>query len=493
MSYPNRMGRFNMMSEKIERWDIFELALNGPSIGNPFVDISLSATFQHEHRTVKANGFYDGNGIYRVRFMPDAMGEWTYETGSNHEQLDGVAGAFTCVAPPVQNQGIQNHGPVHVRNTHHFAYADGTPYISVGTTCYAWAHQGDALEEQTLSTLKDAPFNKLRMCVFPKDYTYSRNEPAYYPFERDEDGAWDFSRFNPAFFQHFEERVGQLRELGIEADIILFHPYDRWGFANMGAENDDRYLRYLVARLSAYRNVWWSMANEYDLVPGKHEADWDRFFRIVQESDPHQHLRSIHNCREFYDHAKPWVTHQSIQHNDVSRTAEWRARCKKPVVIDECKYEGNVEQRWGNISAREMVHRFWLATVGGGYAGHSETYLHPDDILWWSKGGVLHGESPARIAFLRQLLEASGCRGLDPVHPWGAGVEGEYYLFYCGVAQPGAWTLELPRQREYKVDLIDTWAMTISPFEETYTGKFTLPMPTKSHMALQVRALDQTG
>jgi hypothetical protein len=39
--------------------------------------------------------------------------------------------------------------------------------------------------------------------------------------------------------------------LGIEADLILWHPYDRWGFAEMGAANDDRYLRYAIARLGA--------------------------------------------------------------------------------------------------------------------------------------------------------------------------------------------------------------------------------------------------
>ena len=54
---------------------------------------------------------------------------------------------------------------------------------------------------------------------------------------------WDFARFDPAFWRHFERRVGQLRDLGIEADLILFHPYDRWGFATMDAESDDRYLQ----------------------------------------------------------------------------------------------------------------------------------------------------------------------------------------------------------------------------------------------------------
>ena len=120
------------------------------------------------------------------------------------------------------------------------------------------------MEPQTLAPLASAPFNKLRMCVFPNSYRYNENEPVYYPFARGSDGAWDFTRPDPAFWQHLEQRVGQLRDLGIEADLILFHPYNRWGFAGMDAACDDRYLRYAVARLAAYRNVWWWLANEYD-------------------------------------------------------------------------------------------------------------------------------------------------------------------------------------------------------------------------------------
>lgn len=150
----------------------------------------------------------------------------------------------------------------------------------------------------------------------------------------------------------------------------------------MDNDADDRYLRYVVARLSAYRNVWWSMANEYDFMHSKTMSDWDHFFQIVQESDPCQHLRSIHNAGTFYDHCKPWVTHLSIQSSNFTNMGELLSNYKKPVIYDECRYEGNIEMPWGNISAREMVHRFWMGTVAGCYVSHSETYEHPDDILW---------------------------------------------------------------------------------------------------------------
>ena len=470
----------------VERWDIFETSFTMPEAeeaGNPY-DVDLTATFQLRNREVHVDGFYDGDGVYKIRFMPDEIGSWSYATHCDLEPLNGQDGQFECVAP---SEG--NHGPVRVANTFHFRYEDGTPYFPVGTTCYAWNHQGNELEETTLATLKDGPFNKLRMCVFPKRYTYCDNEPDLHVYQGCIHEGLDFTRPNPAYFRHLEMRIGQLRDLGIEADLILFHPYDRWGYKTMDAEVDDRYLRYVVARLAAYRNIWWSFANEWDLMKSKEMSDWDRFFRIVQERDPSQHLRSIHNCREFYDHAKPWVTHSSIQSHDLPKVSEWRDLYRKPVVVDECSYEGTVPQNWGNITAEEMVNRFWEGTCRGGYVGHGETYLHPKDILWWSKGGVLHGESPARIRFLRDILEDGPEEGLTPLGLRGtcAGKAGEYYLLYLGgFRQPACWTFTLPEDTVFRIDVIDAWNMTIQPLDGTFYGEVEVPLPGKPFTALRI-------
>ena len=146
--------------------------------------------------------------------------------------------------------------------------------------------------------------------------------------------------------------------MGVEADVIIFHPYDRWGYCTMSAEQDERYLRYLVARLGAYRNVWWSLANEYDfLIDVKPVAQWDRFFHIIEENDPARHLKSIHNGEETmnFDHRKPWIDHVCIQNWNVKRTSEWRNEWGKPIVNDELEYEGDISLAWGNISAQELT------------------------------------------------------------------------------------------------------------------------------------------
>ena len=86
-----------------------------------------------------------------------------------------------------------------------------------------------------------------------------------------------------------------------------------------------------------------------------------------------------------------------------------------------------------------MTRRFWEAAIRGGWCGHGETYWSDDDVLWWSKGGALKGASPARIAFLRRVLEdAPG--DLEPnLMEWDAPsavVGNDYRLTYFSFMQP---------------------------------------------------------
>lgn len=469
-----------------ERWGLWETELKGPDTGNPYAEVTFGATFSRDGRVIEVPGFWDGGNVYRLRFSPPAEGEWRYVTRSNRPELDGQRGAFTAVAATGDN-----HGPVEVFKTFYFRYADGTPYHPFGTTCYAWVHQTEDLQEQTLKTLAASPFNKIRFCVFPKNYTYNQNEPPNFAFVKKADGSFDFSRPDPAFWHPFEVRILDLQRLGIEADLILWHPYDRWGFSKMSKEEDDRYLRYCIARLSAFRNVWWSLANEYDFMTKPHTnsnkdmSDWDRFFGILEKEDPFHRLRGIHNGSIWYDHTKVWVTHASIQNSDMNKGVVYRAKYQKPVVYDECKYEGNVPQGWGNLDARTMTQRFWLGTLSGCTVGHGETYLDPNDVLWWSKGGVLHGESPRRIQWLKDFI--AGAPPFEDLQPLGdekgrylLAKPGTYYLLYALNTQPQS--LALAGDRPYKVDRIDPWEMTVTPLGSAPAGEVSFK-PPKSDQA----------
>jgi hypothetical protein len=467
-----------------------DLVLHGPSHGNPFTDVELGATFRLGELQVSAGGFYDGEGVYRVRFLPPEVGLWEWATTSTARSLDGLTGT-------VEVSESDAHGPVRVADQFHFSYADGTPFTPVGTTAYVWTLQDEALQEETLRTLRDAPFTKIRMGLFPKDFMFNANEPELFPFLRDSEAAWDTTRFDVEYFRRLEHRIEQLDGLGIQADLILFHPYDRWGFATMNAAADDRYVSYVVRRLSAFPNVWWSMANEYDLLTTKRRADWDRLAGLVKANDPVGHPLSIHNWVELFDYSAEWATHCSIQRGDYAigeEIARWRRRWGKPVIVDEFGYEGDIDQGWGNATSEEVVRKFWAGAVRGGYLTHGETFSSYDDVLWWSKGGKLRGDSPARLRFLRDFIDASPTGRLDPLasdwdFPWG-GVPDRYIVIYFGGARPRYRTVRLPEGMRAKIEVVDTWNMTITELPGHHEGELRVDLPAKPYIAIRARSVD---
>ena len=175
------------------------------------------------------------------------------------------------------------------------------------------------------------------------------------------------------------------------------------------------------------------------------------------------------------------------------------------------KYEGNIPQRWGTLSPQEMVLRFWEGLVAGTYVGHGETYMDPNEVIWWAKGGALHGQSPPRLAFLRKIMEEDPPDGLDPIDKWQdnpfAGQPGQFYLGYLGREAPSSWKFELHKTgvqegMSFRVEVIDTWNMTVTPVPGLFvtkkedTNSFadkdgkSVPLPGRPYMALRIRRVE---
>lgn len=497
--------------EKIEKYGIFEFTM--PGIGSE----APEAVFRCKDRCIMVRGFHENEDHATVRFMPDTLGIWSCEMN--------WAGKTDCIQfECVPNAGL-NHGPIRTHGMH-FRYADGTRYIPCGTTCYAWIHQKPEIIRQTLETLSTAPFNKIRMCVFPKSMPYNQNDPDFYPFQRREDGSWDVSKPDMRYWKHLDRMLLELQRLGIEADLILFHPYDRWGFATMPQENNLRYLNYAIRRLSAYRNLWWSLSNEYEFCFAKTLKDWDAYGEMLAKDDPYHHLIGAHNWITAYP-KRDWLTHVSFQGKEATDVFELRADYQLPVIVDECGYEGNIEYAWGNLSCREFMDRVWTITVFGCYAMHGETFHRNDEVLWWAKGGRLHGQAPERIRFLREVLESlpgpmePACTEAvkDPngnatspgqkalfEHIWNMGSEKaksqirremmrpigqhpDYRLYYLGSGANSIYTLNLPENGSYRVELLDTMAPKRWEAVSGVHGKICIGLPGKESMAILVTRL----
>lgn len=75
--------------KQVEKWGMLEISLEGKTEGNPFTDYGIQGTFTGKQERVTVDGFYDGNGIYKVRFMPSFEGKYTLTvTGS---AIDGLS------------------------------------------------------------------------------------------------------------------------------------------------------------------------------------------------------------------------------------------------------------------------------------------------------------------------------------------------------------------------------------------------------------------
>ena len=184
-----------------------------------------------------------------------------------------------------------------------------------------------------------------------------------------------------------------------------------------------------------------------------------------------------------------------------------------------------------------MNDRFWKVTVSGGYCTHGETYLDyskenmDDAVVFWAKGGKLIGSSPKRIAYLREFVESLP----GPIDPYVSGMakivklpkeelleakaylepalhplilaiaameeteklyhnipevtyEGhlgdEVFIFYYGMDQHARVTLNLPKDKKYTIEALDTWNMTREVVATGQSGEVRVRIPQKQWMAV---------
>ncbi len=426
---------------------------------------------------------------------------------------------------------MSKHGMVKVVDTH-FEFEDGTLYFPFGTTIYALAHQSPELMEETFESLKKAPFNKVRMCVFPKHYQYNNNEPRFYPFEKREDGTWDTQKPVTEYWDNLENCIKRLDDMEIQCDLVLFHSYDNWGFATMSQEDNLKYLDYCLNRLGNLDNVWWSLSNEYDLLLSEISMEqWCEIEEFVAAHNKKGHLISNHNCFKLWDMGRKNITHGSYQIKNLSFVADRIEKYGKPICVDECCYEGDLPEAWGNLSGEEMTARFWLAIASGAYCTHGETFLDKNDVIWWAKGGRLKGKSPERIKFLKDIIEelnvplvaykesrmefldnlpdevkevfesspsgrsfGMALAQADPIDQAILGAaEHEYkaaskdktvILKYLYQRCQGLDRFNLPEGRTYKIEVIDTWNMTREVVMDNASGMVNENLPGRPYMAI---------
>ena len=443
--------------QEVPRFEIFECSLTADAgNANPFADVTLSATFTDGKRRYTVDGFYDGDRMYKIRFAPPEEGTWSYQTQSNLAALHHVEGTFECT--PAVSRGALTIDPCY---PHWFSREDGGAEFVVNDGWYPHPLVGDSLpfegldfpppsETDMQDYLRILGDHGVNMTI-EVDQLYARqssilDESFNWPW------AWvdraarriDPERFNLAYYRRMERTLSFAKAQGVFYGVeLLFdnsvfrprewsaHPLNRqnggwletdeqgtgW-MAMFDLDNSthvrhvERYLRYTVARLSAYWNVFWALGAESGnlaQVPGRElpverirawyehwgdrVADWDVYGRLQTIGDTGEQEALVRSRRNQFILTQE---HTSMEKEGAFIEATHRFgerfwRYGRPTVIGE--------QDRHNVGRYEAERKgYWTAFVSGFLMGRVDRHF----------GVAQHG----------QLVESElfGCGNPPPIY-----------------------------------------------------------------------------
>lgn len=291
----------------IALYETFELAVRGrPDDANPFTRF-VEATFSLGEQSIALDGFYDGDDTWRLRFAPEAAGEWHYEWRLGQQRGSGLlrVGRDAKISRPDDTRpGVRFRGHVRPQGENRIAlvHGDGTPHYWAGGKWFSAKNYGPpAKGEET----NDRDENGSLHDAYYADETFFRFldravelglngmllKLGLYPLE-DDGLTWDLEWVRRAdrwiaamnargvyciitLFEPWSRKRGSSFEYSLESDE---HVLDAWS-ADQTAEKEN-YVRYAVARFSGYANVYWELVNR-----ARHPGFDDRLF--VEQANEH--------------------------------------------------------------------------------------------------------------------------------------------------------------------------------------------------------------
>ena len=428
-----------MSLEQVGLYDSIEFSYNFDSKGtNPF-DIPIHASFFDMIGKRKyVEGFYDGGNNYKIRFMPDKTGIWSYTVFINDSLLE--KGRFECIPSRIKGPLIPDQN-----DPYHLNFLNGDPYYLLGNTAYC-----------SISAYRSSRENYCRLL----DYYTERNfnwtrfflEETSFPMEGGFIWPWggtpgepDYNTFDQAHFRIAEEIIKEMAERNMIASIILIHAQDEVHkkTGNRKLHIFRKYIHYAIARLGSYWNVVWDMANEWELGGNFNYAEMDELGYFLHSSDPYQRLTSCHHRGRFEFFDKEWTDISSLQHRgspiQINQVALQNRTFKKPVINEEYGYE--LDCHCPPNDPDNVRHDHWALALAGAYGSYGDKTKGDKKGVYWSAmiGDAIDPQAPDMLKHLYSFITKTGYKDMVPsnsfVNESAAGVfclvnPGSEYIIY---------------------------------------------------------------
>src|SRR2546426_196843 len=299
------------------QWARFEVAVvNTRAYADPYRDVTLNVTYRRpDASSVNFWGFYDGSNTWRIRFMPDQTGAWSY-SASFSDGAPGASGSFQCVSGDIAGMISRDEG-----NPLWFGFKGGRHVLirsfHVGDRFFA-ANWPAASRTAFLDWAQSQGYNMLSIASH-----YLNRAVADRGLGWDTPDLWDGpSRGLKAGEYQKMERV--LDDLA--ARKMLVFPFA--GFFGKSSDfptnpaDQELYLRYTLARIGSYWNVVFAVAGPealYAYDAGQYQNamginDISRLGSLIQSLDVFGHLLSVHNVTgENAFKNQPWESYTTLQ------------------------------------------------------------------------------------------------------------------------------------------------------------------------------------
>ena len=302
---------------------------------NKFSNVELSCKYiSPAGDTTDFIGFFDGNGagggdsitgnIWKVRFMPDTVGQWIY-AWSWSDTTTGGQDTFLCVTDNA-GKGILK---AYEDNPHWFAYNGKEPvwiksYYESGHG--AISQPFDWVTENVYQPLIDNGYNHLQvnwllsLCCFSQFYNDGPAQSTTGLTLYQSGKASSTMRLD--VWKLMEQNVAWLNDHNIGLHMFLGFDGGRNGgpaWTALSGPEKEFYVKYVIARLAPYANIaGWSYVWE---VPGDRLEEELGWAQLVKQYDVFDHLRTYEDEKpDEHEYNRPEYNFAAVENHNMFST-----------------------------------------------------------------------------------------------------------------------------------------------------------------------------
>ena len=414
----------NVFAQKrVKIWDKFEHDfVSAKDYENPIYNVkSFEVVFiSPTGNERKVYGFWDGGKSWKVRFIPNEIGTWTWNSVCSDRDNSGLyekSGTFNCIENS-SDLGIYKHGAIyHPKGKYYLTYNDGTPYFWVA--CTAWNAALKSTDEEWETYLKhrrDHNYNLIQL-VTTQWRGCDKSADGMSAYE----GSGEIT-INPDFFKRIDQKIDEANAYGlVVSPVILWALHVAQGRHlspgyHLPVDEAVILAKYIVARYQG-NHVIWTLGGDgkyYD----DHEDRWKKIGSEVFNGIDHAPVTlhphgSSYVGRIYADEIWYELMGYQSSHNNGERVVNWINKGPMSKDWDKLKpmpyinMEPNYEQIRFVITDEDVRNASWWSIFTTPIAGI--TYGANGIWPWLREGEKIlnHRDAPGTSTW-RESIEFPG-------------------------------------------------------------------------------------